>query len=78
VAYRLPPLPTSSLFEPESPFLVPSLQRFHSSERPERVKGPKRLAALGGEAAYAELLFRSALMREDAEIRSMQDGAKPS
>jgi hypothetical protein len=26
----------------------------------------------------SKLLFRSALMREDAEICSMQDGAKPS
>ena len=44
----LDPVPCS---DRKSPFLVPSLQKQDLSERPERVKGPKRLAALGGKAA---------------------------
>jgi hypothetical protein len=34
-----------------SPVPRPVPAKFHSSERPQRVKGPKRLAALGGFAA---------------------------
>ena len=52
VALPLPPLPWGcSLFGPESPVPRPVPVKFDLSERPERVKGPKRLAALGGFAA---------------------------
>jgi hypothetical protein len=41
----------SSLFGPVKPVPRPVPAKFPSLERPERVKGPKRLAVLGGKAA---------------------------